>query len=181
MRSNEVSAAEGIQSAVGSCFSSLCNVVGWDVGELWSLGPNSLSLLHVFVSEIDTFPQTTAGTAQEKMLSAYVSIINEYHSGARQNRASRSLCKRALRSRRGFYWRCSKRSSVVDSDVPFRSAMAFHMPRDNINGDVFIVLFSLKYLSVRSFVWPLLFLSSLSYIHYFTCFGYHEPFIRFLY
>jgi hypothetical protein len=145
------SPTEGIQSAVGSCFSSLCNVVGWDVGELWSLDPSGLSLLHVYVAE------------QDKTLAEHLSLINEYHSGARRNRASRSLCKRASRSRRGFYWRSSKRNVVVDSEIPFRSAMAFHMPRDNINGDVFIVLFSLKYLMVRCIHLYRVFLCSISF------------------
>jgi hypothetical protein len=128
---------EVIQAAVCSCFSSLSSVVGWDVGELWSLDPSGLSLLHVFVD----------GEAN-KDIANYFPVINEYHFGTRRNRASRSLCKRASRSRRGFYWRSSKRSVVVDSEVPFRSAMAFHMPRDNINGDVFVALFSLRYLMV---------------------------------
>ena len=50
-----------------------------------------------------------------------------------------------MQSRHGFYW-ISKKSQKLHRDLPLFTAASFHLPRDNINSDVFVVVYSLMYL-----------------------------------
>jgi hypothetical protein len=124
--------------AVETCFAALSSVVGLDVVELWSQGPNGLSLLHAYVN-------------QRSPISSYTDLIASYHKGDCENEVSRTLCKKSMKSSYGFYWQ-TRRERTVHPEIPLHTALAFNLPRDNINTDVYIVAYSIKYIKVSSYI-----------------------------
>ena len=78
-------------------------------------------------------------------LSDYEDHIQQYHTGKMDNACSRNLCKRAMGSKHGFYW-LAKQHRAITTDLPLHSAIVFHIPRDNINSDVFLVGYSKSYM-----------------------------------
>ena len=71
--------------------------------------------------------------------------ISRYHQGELDNVTSRNICKRAMQSKHGFYW-LAKQNHAVSVDFPLHTAIGFHMPRDNINTDFFVLGYSKDYM-----------------------------------
>ena len=118
--------------AVSTCLVALCKGVGFDVVELWSNGHQGFQLHHVHVDE---------GIA----MSSYGQIIASYHNGSRNNVLSSRVCQKASESKHGFYW-LAKQFKQIHDDIGLHTAVAFHLPRDNISSDVFIVGYANKYI-----------------------------------
>jgi hypothetical protein len=71
--------------------------------------------------------------------------IARYHNGELDNVTSRNICKRAMQSKHGFYW-LAKQNRSVSVDLPLHTGIGFHMPRDNINTDFFVLGYSIQYM-----------------------------------
>ena len=120
-------------SHVERCLETFANVVGFNIIEIWMHSAGGVSLANSF---IDT---------KCALIAPYVEKIAEYHNGERENTTSRSLCKRAMQSKSGFSW-IAREDKRMHPEIPVHTAVAFHMPRDNICTDVFIIGYSLRFI-----------------------------------
>lgn len=123
-------------SAVEKCLGTLSTVVGFQVVEMWVHGPQGFSLIHAFVDE------------NNHLIRPYTSAVAEYHTGTRKNVLARKICRRLLKSTDGFCWFASE-TKPMNPHVPVRTAIGFHVPRDSIDVDVFIVAYSLEIIEVE--------------------------------
>ena len=122
-----VKAGQSVERLLGT----LCDVVGFHIAELWI---NS-----------DTMFCLSATYVDEAALSPYRDQVMTFQHGNEESKTSRSLCKRALLSKHSFYW-LSLKSEKVHPIVPYHTAISFHLPRDNINSDVYVCAYSLDYI-----------------------------------
>jgi hypothetical protein len=120
-------------TAVSKCLETLANVLDLHVVELWSHDHEGFGLVQVYVNKAE--------------MKDYTSLVSLYHQGKLENLTSRNLCKRAMKSKQGFYW-LAKSSKRMHQEIPLHTATSFHLPRDNVSTDVFVVGFSLKYIKV---------------------------------
>jgi len=120
------------QQCVQSLFATMSNVLDLDVVELWSQTTEGFVLVDVYVNAARFTADDTA-------------LISRFHHGELSNRVSRSLAKRATKAKHGFYW-LSKKEKRLHPDLKLQTATCFHLPRDNISSDTFIIAFSTKYL-----------------------------------
>ena len=141
---------------------NLCKVLPFHIAELWmGSETHENGLVQAFCSD-------------EILHDPY--LMDQYNDGHYESLTSRNMCKRgitiqsyyffhvdfslihpflstflpflcplAMQSRHGFYW-ISKKSQVLHRNLPLFTAASFHLPRDNINSDVFVVVYSLMYL-----------------------------------
>ena len=121
------------KAAVEVCLSSLATVIGLDTIEIWTHDIHGFSLVQAYVTE--------------NFHREYGEIIDKYHNGNVESVTSRNLCKRSMKSKHGFYW-LAKKNQHLHPELPVHAAIAFHLPRDNISTDVFIISYSRTYLRV---------------------------------
>jgi hypothetical protein len=124
-----------VSSAVEKCLGTLSTVVGFQIAEMWVHEPRGLSLIHTFVDGSD------------HLIRPYASAVSEYHTGARKNILARKICRRLLKSRDGFCWFASD-TKPMNPHVPVQTAIGFHVPRENIDADVFVIIYSLEVVEV---------------------------------
>ena len=110
---------------------TICNIVGLHMMEMWTHSRDGFVLIQTYVDE--------------RSMSDHVNLLSRYHSGELDNVTSRSICKRAMQSKHGFYW-CAKQHKRLATGLPIHTAIAIHISRDNINTDVFLVGFSKTYM-----------------------------------
>jgi hypothetical protein len=120
--------------AIDRCLETLANLSGFHIAELWTKDNGGFTLVHGYIDHRAT--------------RKYAKLIGEYHSGELQNSTSTNMCKRAMQAKHGFYW-IAKHEKALHADLPVHTAASHYLPRDNVNGDVFIVLYSLFYIKVR--------------------------------
>ena len=118
--------------AVKRCFETMAAVLGLHVVELWTQDSDGFGLCDVYVDE---------GALPKE----YVERVARYHHGKQENRTSRNLCKRAMKAKNGFYW-LSKSDKRLHQEFRFHTAICFHLPRDNISTDTFMVAFSMNHI-----------------------------------
>ena len=119
--------------AVDQVLQSLANVVGLHVVELWTQNRNGFGLVQTYVVRAAFSPEQAR-------------VVECYHNGLMgDNGTSRNMCKRAMQSKHGFFW-LAKSSQRLHQHLPIHTAVACHMPRDNINSDVFLVGFANSYM-----------------------------------
>ena len=120
-----VTARKEIKVNLNHCLLSISQLVDLDVIELWTRGQNGLMLHHKYKAD----PISTSNVR---------SICNSYE--------SKDLCEMSLASPNGFHSEDSADTLLVE--VHFMSAVAFHLPRDNSNTDIFIVGYSMSFNTV---------------------------------
>ena len=120
-------------NAVEMLLMSLATVIGMDIVEIWMHDVSGFSLIQTLV---------TNDIQRENQL-----VIDKYHREHSESVTSRNLCKRSMQSKHGFYW-LAKKSQYLHPELPLHTAIAFHLPRDNITTDVFLISYSRTYLRV---------------------------------
>lgn len=101
-----------------NCFKSILQLIDLDVVELWTRNQNGFSLLYICRGE-ELCNRDCNRT-----------VLND--------EVSKKLCAKSMESLDGFYVQDTK-SSVINDGLRFNSRISFHLPRDNLNSDVFIV------------------------------------------
>ena len=120
------------QLAVKKCFETMVNVLGLHVVELWTQDSDGFGLCDVYVDE-------------SSMTKNCIERMAMYHHGSLENKTSRNLCKRAMKAKHGFYW-ISKNDKRLHPEFRLHTAICFHLPRDNISTDTFVVAYSLNHI-----------------------------------
>jgi hypothetical protein len=118
---------------IRKCLETLASLSGFHIAELWTQDITGLNLVHAYVDE--------------RLPAKYVDVARHYHAGEHENGTTTNMCKRAMQSKHGFYWIARERKNL-HSEIPVHTAVSHYLPRDNVNGDAFIVLFSLSYIKV---------------------------------
>ena len=132
-----VKASRSVQRLLGT----LCDVAGFHIAEFWINSESHFCLSATYVDE--------------DALTPFLDEVMTFQHGNEESKTSRSLCKRALLSKHSFYW-LSRKNEKVHPIVPYHTAISFHLPRDNINSDVYVCAYSLDYLKfsqVRGWWW----------------------------
>ena len=112
---------------IRKCLETLCSVVPFHVAEIWIEDSDGFALLQTYADP--------------------VRIVGDFSKTNRegQHNTSQNMCKRAIQSKHGFYW-VSKKNQALHPSYPIYTAACFHLPRDNISTDVFVVTYSLMYI-----------------------------------
>jgi hypothetical protein len=128
--------------AVEKCLDTLSTVVGFQIVEMWVRERQGFSLIHTFVD------------GNNELIQPYAGAVSEYHKGTRKNVLARKICRRLLKSSDGFCWFASD-TKPMNPHVPVRTAIGFHVPRENGDGDVFIIIYSLEVVEVGYYENPI--------------------------
>lgn len=115
-----------IKENLKNCLKSILQLVDLDVVEMWSRNQNGFSLL--YICRGDMFNRDCNRTA-----------LND--------EISKKLCAKSMESLDGFYVKESKNSAL-------NSMISFHLPRDTLNSDVFIVGYAAESRQVRCMIVP---------------------------
>ena len=133
VKSQTAGLTEFASEAVERCLSTLAKVVGFHIVELWVNDSDGFSLFQVYTDW--------------EAASQHKDDVMGFHLGQEESITSRNLCKRALNSKHGFFWQ-AKRVEIVHPKIPYHAAVAIHLPRDNINSDVYVCAYSFDYIKV---------------------------------
>ena len=104
-------------------------VLGFNLCELWVEGEHHLTLARVHVDEVAR--------------KIFAESLESYQTGMKEKASSLALCKKAMESKDGFYWRM-RQNSDLHREFPIHTAVSFHLSRDNINTNVFVVAYSFQ-------------------------------------
>ena len=121
--------------ALRSCFETLSNILGLQIVELRIRSGENVSLVQRFMSDE---AKTLLGDT-----------VDSYQNSLVDNASPRSICQHALQSENGFYW-ISEPNESFHRRLPICTAIGFHLPRDHIEIDAFIVAYSSKYAKVST-------------------------------
>ena len=124
---NETGYCSHRNNEIRKCLETLCSVVPFHVAELWIEDSDGFALLQTYADPLR--------------------IVGDFSQSNREGKhnTSQNMCKRAVHSKHGFYW-VSKKTQVLHPSYPIYTAACFHLPRDNISTDVFVVTYSLMYI-----------------------------------
>lgn len=109
------------KESLKQCFTTIKQLLELDVVELWTKGQNGFGMHYVYRGE--------------KNIDCNRSDSNDEE--------SKNLCEKSMESQDGFFYTDSKNCLVKD-ESRFKSRICFHLPRDNVNTDVFIVGYSVE-------------------------------------
>lgn len=121
-----------VKENLKSCFKSILQLIDLDVVELWTRNQNGFSLLYICRGE-------------QSNRECNRTVLND--------EISKKLCAKSMESFDGFYVQDSKNSVIADG-LRYNSRISFHLPRDNLNSDVFIVGYAAELRQVSPIIAP---------------------------
>lgn len=104
-----------VKESLKQCLRTILQLVELETIELWTKGQNGLSLHYIYRSEL---------------------VNGDCNRSAQNDEESKRLCEKSIDSPDGFFFTINK------SDPRFTSRICLHLPRENVNTDVFFVGYS---------------------------------------
>jgi hypothetical protein len=121
-----------VKENLKNCFKSILQLIDLDVVELWTRNQNGFSLLYICRGELCNRDCNRT-------------VLND--------EISKKLCAKSMESLDGFYLQDSK-NSVINDGLRYHTRISFHLPRDNLNSDVFIVGYAAELRQVIPIIAP---------------------------
>jgi hypothetical protein len=120
--------------ALRSCFETLSNVLGLQVIELRIQSGEDFTLVQRFLGD--------------EARIALGDAVENYQASLVDSASPTNLCRESLRSKNGFHW-ISVQDSSLHREILISTAVGFHLPREQIAIDAFIVAYSSSCIKVR--------------------------------
>lgn len=112
----KIAADRNVKESLKRCLKTILQLVELDVIELWTRGQNGFSLHYIYRNDIPN--------------------SSDCNRSGPNDEESIKLCEKSIDSTDGFFFTVSK------VDPRFSSRICLHLPRENVNADVFFVGYS---------------------------------------
>jgi hypothetical protein len=119
----KIATDRNVKESLKQCLRTILQLVELDVIELWTRGQNGFSLHYIYRIDLPNSDCNRSGPNDEE---------------------SKRLCEKSIDSPDGFFFTVSK------VDPRFISRICLHLPRENVNADVFFVGYSTESRQVSS-------------------------------